>query len=351
MPRATKRIRSVLTLVALLLSTVYPSPSQSLPADLRSTLADTFHFTPDQLKRMERGEPVARLLTGDSPDDLQLIGVVLIKQRPEEFIRAYKDIAHFEVARQVRRTGKFSDPPKESDLEGFRVPDLNQKDLLACGPGNCAYKLSASVMEDLKKNVDWSAPDAEERANLRVRKLWIEYLNQYQRRGDRALAVYDDTPRSFPVAAGLKQLIGDATVVEARDPELIRYLQEYPDCRPPNTEDFFYWQEAAFGLKPVVRASHVTIQKLPQPGGAHYLVASKMLFATHYFRAAIEFKYLYPVRTTSGQPAFYFVSYQRSFVDGMTGFTGAILRRIVPGRTQASLIENLQLAKQRLEGN
>ncbi len=35
----------------------------------------------------------------------------------------------------------------------------------------------------------------------------------------------------------------------------------------------------------------------------------------------------------------------------MTGFTEAILRRIVPGRSQAGLIENLQLAKQHLEQN
>ncbi len=349
MPLVIRRIRSTLPLLLLLAAAVCVLPAQPLPADLRSTLAGSFHFDAGQLRKIEQGEPVARLLAGDEPGDLQLIGVVLIKQRPEEFIRAYKDIAHFEVAKEVRLTGKFSDPPKESDLEGFHVPDLNQKDLLACVPGNCVYKLSANVMEDLKTNVDWTAPDAQHQADLRIRKLWIQYLNQYRRTGDRALTVYNDAANPFPVAAGLKQLIGDATLLKGRDPGLIRYLQEYPDCKPPDTEDFFYWQEAAFGLKPVVRASHVIIQKLPQPGGAHYIIASKMLFASHYFRAAIEFKYLYPVTTPTGQPAFYFITYQRSFVDGMTGFMGSILRRIVPGRSQASMIENLQLAKQRLE--
>jgi hypothetical protein len=347
-PPVTRPPASVLILCTLFASAC-GSSAQPLPNDLRATLAGTFQFNQGQFKKMEQGEPVAKLLTGDSPDDLQLIGVVLIKQRPEEFIRTYKDIAHFEIAKEIRHTGKFSDPPKESDLDGFHVPDLNQKDLLACVPGDCAYKLPAAVMQDLKTNIDWSSPDAPHQADLRVRELWIQYLNQYRLNGDRALAVYYDTPNPFPVAAGLGQLIGDATVVKAKAPSLIRYLQEYPNFKPPDTEEFFYWQEAVFGLKPVVRVSHVIIQKLPQPDGDHYIVASKMLFASHYFRAAIEFKYLYPVTTPSGQPAFYFVTYQRSFVDGMTGFTGAILRRIVPGRSQASLIENLQLAKQRLE--
>jgi hypothetical protein len=152
-------------------------------------------------------------------------------------------LRYFEAAKEVRRAGKFSDPPRESDLDGFHVSDLNQKDLLVCVPGNGAYKLSAGVMQDLKTNVDWSAPDAQHQADLRVRKPWIQYLNQYRRTGDRALAVYYDTPSPFPVAAGLKQLIGDATVVKAKDPSLIRYLQEYPDCKPPEAEEFFYWQE------------------------------------------------------------------------------------------------------------
>ena len=39
------------------------------------------------------------------------------------------------------------------------------------------------------------------------------------------------------------------------------------------------------------------IQKLALPGDPHYAIISKMLFASHYFRAAIELQYLYPVRT------------------------------------------------------
>ena len=74
-----------------------------------------------------------------------------------------------------------------------------------------------------------------------------------------------------------------------------------------------------------------------------------MLFATHYFRAAIEFYYVYPVRSETGQPAVYFVAAQRSYVDGLTGVKGAILRRIAQSRSPDSLAAHLNLAKQQLE--
>lgn len=318
--------------------------AQPLPPDLRAALENNLHFTADELRNVEAGEPVARLLHSDRPDDLILAGVVRIECSSGDFIRAYKDIVRFESSKEVRRTGKFSNPPRESDLAGFHVPDLNAKELLACRPGSCSYKLPASAMERLRTTVDWSAPDAAAQAEDIIRKLWVDYLNRYRRDGDAALAVYYDTPSPFSVAQGMKELVGGLTFASAKVPDLIRYLREYPKSAPPDTEEFFYWQEAAFGLKPVVRTSHVVIQKLPRPDGPHYVIASKMLFATHYFRAAIELKYVYPVGN-----AMYFLTYQRSYVDGMTGFTGSILRRITPGRSQASLAKNLQLAKERLE--
>jgi hypothetical protein len=144
-------------------------------------------------------------------------------------------------------------------------------------------------------------------------------------------------------------LIGSETHVAKVVPDLVRFTSEYPANRPPQTDDFFYWQEAAFGLKHVLRTERVLIQKLALPGDPHYAIISKMLFASHYFRAAIEFQYLYPVRNPNGEPAFYLLSGQRSYIDGLTGARGAIIRKIAEGRSPASLAENLRLAKERLE--
>ena len=191
--------RSPLATVLCLFSYAALANSQSIPADFRSLLSQKFKFTPKELQDAEAGQPVAKLITGSRPDDLQLVGVVRVNVSSDQFIRAFKDIVHFEIGKEVLRTGKFSDPPKESDLAGFHFPDLDEKKLLACHPGSCGYKLPASEMEDLQNNVNWSAPDKDAQLDARIRKTWIDYLNRYRQHGNAALVVYYDTPEPFSV--------------------------------------------------------------------------------------------------------------------------------------------------------
>ena len=324
--------------------------AQAIPPDMRDALVSEFHFTPADLSKAESGKAVARIVPTGRPDDVRMAGIVLVHVSSADFIRAYRDIEHFQSAKEVHRTGRFSSPPAESDFAGYHLPDLSKQELFACRPGKCAYKMPADVMEDLRTKVDWSAPDANDRAEEMIHRMMIARLVDYQRRGDAALAVYYDTPEPYSVAEGLRSLLGGEARLWSSFPDLLRYAQNYPRDRPASTDDFFYWQEASFGLKHVVRLQHVIIQKLARPSPEpHYAIISKMLFASHYFRAAIEFNYIYPVRTDSGDPAVYFVAAQRSYVDGLAGAKGALLRRIAASRSPASLAANLDLAQKQLE--
>jgi len=328
----------------------FTAAAQSIPVDMRDALVVEFHFSPSDLGRAEAGKAVAKIVPTGRPDDVRMAGVVLVHVSSADFIRAFRDIEHFEIGKEVRRTGRFSSPPAESDFVGYHLPDLTRADLAACRPGNCAYKFSAQEMEDLQTKVDWSAPAASERAEEMIHKMLIARLLDYQQRGDAALDVYYDTRAPYSVAQGLHSLMGAETRLWSTFPDLLRYAENYPKDKPPNTDDFFYWQEAAFGLRHVERVQHVIIQKVPRPSvDPHYAIISKMLFATHYFRAAIQFNYVYPVRTSAGEPAVYFVAAQRSYVDGLTGAKGAIVRHIADSRSPARLEANLDLARQQLE--
>jgi hypothetical protein len=59
-----------------------------------------------------------------------------------------------------------------------------------------------------------------------------------------------------------------------------------------------------------------------EPGGA--IVASKMLYASHYFWTALELRVL--VRDPSRGQGFWFVTESRSRSDGLSGFTGHVIR-------------------------
>lgn len=323
--------------------------AQPIPAQMRAVLAREYQFPEADLNRAEHGHAVARIVPTKSPDDVRMAGVIRIQVSSDEFMRAYRDIEKFEVSKEVLQTGRFSTPPIEADIANVQFDDFNKSDLQACRPGHCAYKLPAWLMEDMHAKIDWTAPDAEMRAKTLLRHHWIAYLRRYQQQGDSALAVYYDSPAPYSLADGLHSVISAAKELWTQLPGLASYAESYPRNKPAGVEDFFYWQEAAFGLKHVLRSQHVIIQKLPNPGDAHYAIISKMLFATHYFRAAFEFKYVYPVRTASGAPAIYLMGCQRSYVDGMTGFRGAILRKIAENRSPARMADNLEQAKERLE--
>jgi hypothetical protein len=322
---------------------------QSVPPEIRDALVTEFHFSHEDFAKVESGKAVAHLVPTGRPDDVRMAGIILIKTSSDDFIKAFRDIEHFADSKEVVRTVLVHSPPIAIDFAEFRVPDLKKSDVLACHPGHCAYKVPADGMKSLQTEIDWNAPDAREKADAMIRRRCESYLKEYSAKGDSALAVYSDTPSPYSVAEGQHSLIGAESGIAKAVPDLVRYAMQYPADRPPDTEDFFYWQEAAFGLKHVMRVEQVMLQKLPRPGDPHYAIISKMLFATHYFRAAFEFQYVYPVRTPSGEPAIYLISAQRSYVDGLTGAKGAIIRKIAEGRSPAGLAENLQLAKQKLE--
>ncbi len=338
-------MRSVLALLALAVS----AAAQSMPAEMREALTAEFHFTPADIAKVESGRPVAKIASTGRPDDVRMGGAILIKVSSASFIKAFRDVETFQKSGDVIQTGTFSMPPVAADIAGFQFPDLTRASIAACHPGNCAYKLPADIMQDLRTKVDWTSPDANVQAQALVHQIWIARVNGYERNGDAALAVYYDTPSPFSVADGLHSLLAGETRLASRFPDLVRYAVNYPADKPPNTDSLFYWQEAAFGLKHVVRSEHMILQEVPAPEGSHYAVITKMLFASHYFRAGFEFNYVYPVKTASGAPAVFWVAAQRSYVDGMTGVKGAVLRRIAESRSPSTLETNLQLAKQRLE--
>jgi hypothetical protein len=70
---------------------------------------------------------------------------------------------------------------------------------------------------------------------------------------------------------------------------LAKYLRGYPTvARPRQTSDFFYWSLAEFGLRPVFRINHVVVHATGRTSGPLHVVLVKQLYASHYFRTALE---------------------------------------------------------------
>jgi hypothetical protein len=164
-----------------------------------------------------------------------------------------------------------------------------------------------------------------------------------------ALAVNFDQDRPQSIREDFRRLLQHSSHLFQYDPQLANYLEKYPQARPTGIEDIFYWQKAEFGLKPVVRASHLVIHRRQQGSDVTYAIASKMLLASHYFRAALELKSLAQDGASPGGKSFYLICLNRSFVDGLTGVKGGLIRGTVKSRSRDSLARYLGGVKQKIE--
>jgi hypothetical protein len=205
--------------------------------------------------------------------------------------------------------------------------------------------LDQSAIDRIRVQVDWTKPTAKAFTDEVFRQLAYNYVNGYRESGNRGLAVYRDKSRPTFVADEFRSMVDRMPELTAYLPELHSYLLDYPNATLSRASDFLYWQEAIFGLKPTFRINHVVIRE----GAEETVVASKMLYSSHYFWTALELRVLIPdaLRGTG----FWFVSVNRSRSDGLDGFTGSIVRSRVRSQAQDSLARSLTATKTRLEAN
>ena len=131
-------------------------------------------------------------------------------------------------------------------------------------------------------------------------------------------------------------------------PAFHQYLLNYPNAKLEGATDVFYWQNVSFGLKPVIRINHLTFYRAPMDVEA-YVVASKQLYANHYFHTALELRFLTRDRRRPTTEGFYFLNLNRSRSDGLTGFTGALLGRTIRSKTRDGMEAALAALKKTLE--
>ena len=129
-------------------------------------------------------------------------------------------------------------------------------------------------------------------------------------------------------------------------------MQQNPDGRPTRVEEFFYWTEVNFGMKDTVRVNHVTIYPILDQAESDvaYVIATKQLYASHYFHTTLELRFLVEAERPDRLPGMALMSITRSRNDGMTGFMGLFLRPVISRRSRDGVANYLEHVKQQVEG-
>ncbi len=302
-----------------------------------------------QIQAVRSGKGFAKTLPSRADGEMFVFGAIHIIARAEAYVRFCRDFDRLRRLPAYIAIGEFSSPPKMADLKDLTLDNDEIKSLRSCKPGECPFQLPATAIDRIQQSTDWSAPDLVERINQMLRETALKRLSDYQREGNRTLGVYDDKPFSVDVAAQFKHLLSYFSMLPERLPNFYTYLLSYPRTRPVNVEDVFYWAKVKFGLKPTLRIVHVVAMRGSAAGDPAYVIAEKQLYASHYFRTALDLTYVISDLSEPNQPGLYLIKVMGSEQAGLTGVKGAIVRQVASDRSAASLEKSLTAIKAELE--
>jgi hypothetical protein len=321
-------------------------PAASIDRFLRERLK----LTPGQLEAVARGDAVTVDLPTTVDREIAVGGVVRIRTHAERVMSLLRDVETLESGPGFLGTKRFGNPPVLADLDTLTLPAEDVAALRTCRPGRCDVKLGQGAF-DLLKQIDWNAPDAAERVHALARQTALDYVNAYRKGGNEELAIYRDTERPQFIAREFDDMVRQrATQLPTALPGLADYLSQYPHGpRPEGLEEFYYWSLADFGLKPVVRLNHVVIVPYRQPV-VRYAIATKQLYASHYFHTALELRAVVADSGANGE-ASYLVVLNIARSDGLTGMFGGIVRGKVRSGSRQGLQKALAAIKRRAEAS
>lgn len=300
------------------------------------------------LGRLDGGAISVRSLDVTDKREVGTLGLVRIRMTPASYVERLADIATFKNADEVLQIGSFSTPPILEDVATLTLDDSDIADLRRCRVGDCGLHLPAEAIERFARQIDWSRPDAADRANQLMRHILVEYVTAYLSDGAAATMTYANQRKPLSLEREFAALVEADAGGWRHFPELRQHLMRFPRARALHTTDQIYWSKEKVARKGVVTITHLAVAHRPQGTPAEYAIASKHIYGAHYYDASLGLTIL--VRDPlSHTPATYLAYLNRSRIDAFGGIFGGLTRSIVRSRAKATVSEQLARVKRMLE--
>jgi hypothetical protein len=309
-------------------------------AEFQKILQEKSNFEQADFAALQFSQPIVRLAPVSDKREVAVSGLINIRAGADEFLKSYRDSMRRKSNAAILESGGFGKVPALADLQDLTIDPSDIEDLKQCVVGDCEIKLSASMIERFRKEIDWESPDYQFKVTNLFKQMLLEYVRDYVTRGEAALIEYHDKrdqvslgneQRALAAASGY---INDALAHQKSDLRLV--------------EDAIVWSKIKFGLKPVLAVNHITIYRRDRDVGPQVLIASKQIYANHYFNASHALTAF--VSVPGPAAAAYLVYENRSLADGLEGPFSKIKREVVEKKAVEGLRSILQNSKSSLEG-
>jgi hypothetical protein len=256
----------------------------AMPSDLADA-ARNVGLSSDEIADVEQ-EPAVWVVEQESAARrVTVAGLVKLSVPPGVILRDLRRRNGMLRSEALRDAGRFSVPPQPADVAEYRLPESDLEALSACEVGDCKFKLRAVGVEAFGE-IDWSAPDARERADALAREGMLEFVRRYQQSGREALkAPYVDKERPLSPGEGIDALLSHMQTATEAGKALRVHLRDYPRGALDGAEDLILWTVRDYGYRPVTGMVHAVIYEQP---GSFPVVALKNLYSSHYFHARLQ---------------------------------------------------------------
>ena len=341
-----KKVLRMLTRIQYLLCTsliciaASTGMGQTSFAEFQKILQEKANFEQTDFAALQFSQPIVRLAPVSDKREVAVSGVINISAGADEFLKSYRDSMRRKSNAAILEIGGFSKEPALTDLQDLTIDPGDIEDLKECVIGDCDVKLSAAMIERFRKEIDWESPDYQLKATNLFKQMLLEYVRDYRTRGEAALIEYNDKRDLVSLATGQRALaaasgyINDALADQKSELRLV--------------EDAIVWSKIKFGLKPVLAINHITIYRRDRDVGPQVFIASKQIYANHYFNASHALTAF--VSVPGAAAAAYLVYENRSLADGLQGPFSRIKREVVEKKAVEGLRSILQHSKSSLEG-
>ena len=305
------------------------------PPRLTEFLQHSIGFDAKQLAAVERSEPVVKVLETRDRRDVALFGIITAPVGHEQYVRALRDFPTSLRTPNRTQLGIFSNPATESDVAAVTVNSRDVGDMKNCKPGDCVVKLPATDMRSIHEQMNWSAPDLQAQLSAYARRRLVEYVTDYRRRGDSAMAIYDDRGNlNVRSSEAFAAQLAESPYVYETVPSLQNYLATYPrGSLPAGAAEILFWSEDVLPrLRPILSVTHLIVYTPPELPTVT-LAAAKQIYADHYFETAVELTCI-----VDRNPGIYLLVLRRYRFDNLPG---GILN--IRGRAIGALRDQLTL--------
>ena len=317
--------------------------AQNSGAEFHKTLRENLAFDETDFAALQQGQTVVKLLPARDKREVAVSGLVSLQVPAEVFLQSFRESMFRKSSPAILEIGSFSSQPTPDDLKGLTIENRDIEDLKECVVGDCRLKLSAMMIERFQREVDWEAPDYGNQATQLLKVMLLEYVRDYLARGDVALIEYNDKAKTVRLAEEQRALKASSSYIYDGLTRFSQYVRGFPRSKLANVENTIVWSKVMFGLKPVIAINHITIYKNEKEGGPQVLIASKQIYANHYFDSSLALTAF--VSIPGASPGSYLFYENRSRADGLEGMFSKIKRGIVEDRAVDGLKVLLEQSK------